>query len=54
MDKHHKKHTSRPEHRSSLQLTLAGFETSFERIFNSKNRWVVLAYLIPWGKICNI
>ena len=34
MDKHCKKHTSKPKHRSRSQLTLAGFETPFEGIFN--------------------
>ncbi len=38
MDKHCKKHTSKPKYRSRSQLTLAGFETPFERIFNPKNR----------------
>jgi IS5 family transposase len=32
---------------SPSQLTLSGFETPFEQSLNPKNRWVVLAGLIP-------
>jgi IS5 family transposase len=42
------------EYISPNQLTLAGFETSFERNLNPKNRWVVLAHLIPLDDICNL
>ena len=43
-----------PKYISPNQMTLAGFETPFERSLNPKNRWVVLAELIPWDEICNI
>jgi hypothetical protein len=43
-----------PKYVSPAQLTLEGFETPFERKLNPKNRWVVLARLIPWDEICNI
>ena len=39
---------------SPSQLTLSGFETPFSQNLNPKNRWVVLADLIPWDEICNI
>ena len=48
------KHTSCSEYRSPSQLTLAGFETPIEGAFKPKNRWLVLAKLIPWDEICNI
>ena len=43
-----------PKYVSPAQLTLEGFETPFDRSLNPKNRWVVLAHLIPWDEICNI
>ena len=39
---------------SPSQLTLSGFETPFEQSLNPKNRWVVLAGLIPQDEICGI
>jgi len=36
------------------QLTFEGFETPFAKSLNPKNRWVVLAKLIPWDEICNL
>jgi IS5 family transposase len=54
MSKAHRKHASTPKYVSPSQLTLAGFETPFERTLNPKNRWVVLAHLIPWDEICNL
>jgi transposase, IS5 family len=54
MIKTHKKLAPTPKYVSPAQLTLAGFETPFERSLNPKNRWVVLARLIPWDEICNI
>ena len=36
------------------QLTLPGFETSFERKLNKNNRWVILAKLIPWDQMAGI
>jgi len=54
MSKTHKKLAPTPKYVSPAQLTLVGFETPFERSLNPKNRWVVLARLIPWDEICNI
>jgi hypothetical protein len=54
MTKTHRKHASTPKYVSPSQLTLDGFETPFERTLNPKNRWVVLAHLIPWDEICNL
>ena len=54
MSKAHKKLAPTPKYLSPAQLTLEGFETPFERSLNPKNRWVVLARLIPWDEICNI
>ena len=49
-----KKLAVKPQYVSPKQLTLEGFETPFERHLNPKNRWVVLAKLIPWDEICNM
>lgn len=54
MDKTHRKHALTPQYVSPNQLTLAGFETPFERTLNPKNRWVILAHLIPWDEICSL
>ena len=54
MDKPYKKLAPTPKYVSPAQLTLEGFETPFDRSLNPKNRWVVLARLIPWDEICNI
>jgi hypothetical protein len=54
MSKAHRKVAPTPKYVSPNQLTLAGFETPFERSLNPKNRWVVLAGLIPWDEICNL
>src|SRR5665647_1675646 len=54
MTKTHRKHASTPKYVSPSQLTIAGFETPFERTLNPKNRWVVLAHLMPWDEICNL
>jgi len=54
MDKTRKRHAPTPKYVSPNQLTLAGFETPFERVLNPNNRWVILAHLIPWDEICNI
>lgn len=35
-------------------MTLAGFETPFDRTLNPTNRWVVLSHLIPWDEICSL
>jgi hypothetical protein len=47
-----KKHAV-PHYESPHQLVLLGFESPFERTLNPKNRWVVLAHLIPWDEISN-
>lgn len=47
-----KKHALTPKYQSPNQLKLVGFETPFEKMLNPKNRWVVLAHLIPWDEIC--
>jgi len=49
-----KKRASTPQYVSPNQLVLAGFETPFEKELNPKNRWVVLARLIPWDDVCSI
>jgi hypothetical protein len=54
MDKTHRKHALTPKYVSPNQLTLAGFETPFERSLNPNNRWVILAQLIPWDEICSL
>jgi len=54
MDKTHRKHALTPKYVSPNQLTLAGFETPFERSLNPNNRWVILAHLIPWDEICSL
>jgi len=33
------------------QLTLAGFFTPFEQELNPQNRWVILAYKLPWDEV---
>jgi len=54
MNKTHRKVAPTPQYVSPNQLTLAGFETPFERTLNPKNRWVVLAHLIPWDEISSL
>lgn len=54
MDKAHRKHALTPKYVSPNQLTLAGFETPFERLLNPTNRWVILAHLIPWDEISSL
>jgi len=54
MNKAHRKVAPSPKYISPSQLTLTGFETPFERSLNPKNRWVILAGLIPWDEICNL
>ena len=49
-----KKLARTPSYSSPSQLTLAGFETPFERTLNPNNRWVRLAHLIPWDRIVPI
>lgn len=54
MSKTRRKVAPTPKYISPSQMTLAGFETPFERSLNPNNRWVVLAGLIPWDEICNL
>lgn len=54
MSKVVKKRALTPEYSSQIQLSFDGFETPFDKKLNSKNRWVILAHLIPWDEICNI
>ena len=49
-----KKRASTPKYVSPAQLTLDGFETPFSQNLNPRNRWIVLAHLIPWDEICNM
>lgn len=49
-----KKHALVPKYVSPNQMTLAGFESPFDKKLNPGNRWVVLAHLIPWDDICNL
>ena len=50
MKKQRKKRAPVPDYVSPNQLTLEGFETPFEQELNPKNRWVVLANIIPWDE----
>ena len=49
-----KKRAQVPDYVSPNQLVLAGFESPFDQKLNPTNRWVVLAYLIPWDEISNL
>jgi len=54
MKKVFKKCAPTPVYISPNQLTLDCFKTPFEQHLNFKNRWVVLATLIPWDEVCNL
>lgn len=54
MNKARKKRAPAPVYVSPNQLSLDCFQTPFEQHLNKKNRWVVLAELIPWDEICNL
>ncbi len=54
MEKSKRKHAPAPNYISPRQFTLDGFKTPFERELNPKNRWVVLAGLIPWDEVCSL
>ena len=54
MEKAKRKHAPTPVYVSPNQLTLDAFKSPFERELNPKNRWVILAGLIPWDEICSI
>ena len=49
-----KKRAHVPQYVSPNQLVLDGFESPFEQKLNPRNRWIVLAHLIPWDEICNL
>lgn len=53
MKKTFKKCAPTPTYISPNQLTLDCFKTPFEQQLNRKNRWVVLAHLIPWDEKTN-
>ena len=54
MEKVKRKHAPTPTYMSPNQLTLDAFKSPFERELNPKNRWVILAGLIPWDEICSL
>jgi len=43
-----------PLYVSPNQLSIDCFKTPYEQHLNFKNRWVVLAKLIPWDEVCNL
>lgn len=49
-----KKCAPAPLYVSPAQLSFDCFKTPFERHLDFKNRWVVLAKLIPWDEVCNL
>ncbi len=53
MAKSIKKLASSPEYVSPKQLTFDCFQSPFSQNLDSRNRWVILANLIPWDEICN-
>jgi hypothetical protein len=54
MKKAKKKCAPTPVYVSPAQLSLGCFKTPFEQHLNFKNRWVLLATLIPWDEVCNL
>jgi transposase, IS5 family len=54
MKKVSKNRASKPKYVSPNQLTIAGFESPFERKLNPHNRWVRLAKLLPWDDLATI
>lgn len=54
MIKTKKKRAPTPLYVSPAQLSLDCFETPFEKHLNLKNRWIILATLIPWDEISNL
>ncbi len=49
-----KKLAATPKYVSPTQLTLAGFETPFDKQLSPGNRWVRLAHSIPWDDIVSV
>lgn len=54
METTRKKRAQALKYVSPKQLVLDNFETPFEKELNPKNRWVVLAHLIPWDEVCSL
>lgn len=54
MKKSTKNRASKPQYVSPSQLSIAGFESPFERALNPDNRWVRLAKLLPWDDLIAI
>lgn len=54
MKKRQKNRASRPVYVSENQLTLAGFESPFEKKLNSQNRWVKLSKAMPWDDLVSV
>ncbi|MDP2722204.1 MAG: IS5 family transposase [Bacteroidales bacterium] len=54
MIKAKKKRAPTPLYVSPAQFSLDCFKTPFEQHLNFKNRWIVLAKLIPWDEISNL
>jgi hypothetical protein len=54
MKKSRKNRASRPVYVSENQLTLAGFESPFERKLNPNNRWIKLSKALPWDDLVSI
>jgi hypothetical protein len=54
MKKTSKNRASRPKYVSSNQLTLAGFESPFDKKLNPENRWVKLSNALPWDELVSI
>ena len=54
MSKQLKKHAPVPEYVSPKQYTIEGFGNPFSQHLDKKNRWVVLAGLIPWDELCSV
>jgi len=53
-EKERKSRAFNPRYESPKQLELEGdFEAPFSKTLNPRNRWVVLAGLIPWDEICS-
>ena len=41
-------------YKPNAQLDLEGFETTFSQKLSAKNRWVILAQIIPWDKLADV
>ncbi|HLX92458.1 MAG TPA: transposase, partial [Puia sp.] len=41
-------------YKPKAQLDLEGFETTFSQKLSAKNRWVILAQIIPWDKLADV